>query len=198
MSMLEQRIQQHFFDAADLEYQIAETLARPIGAAAQAVLGSLTSGCKLLLAGDGVSMATAQVMAALLVGRFERDRPGLAALVLGVDACVASALAGAALAGGGLAQQVQALGAPGDTLVVIAAGDGRGLAGAVEAARGKDITVVALTGRQSALATLLGETDVLVAVPHDRAARVHEVHLLAVHGLCDAVDSQLLGEPNPA
>ena len=44
------------------------------------------------------------------------------------------------------------------------------------------------------LAALLRETDVLVSVPHDRAARVREVHTLVLHCLSDGVDTQLLGE----
>jgi D-sedoheptulose 7-phosphate isomerase len=34
----------------------------------------------------------------------------------------------------------------------------------------------------------------LVAVPHERAARVAEMQLLVLHCLCDAVDYQLMGE----
>jgi len=48
-----------------------------------------------------------------------------------------------------------------------------------------------------ALRTALRETDVLVAVPHDRSARVLELQLLVLHCLCDAVDMQLMGEQDP-
>ena len=48
-----------------------------------------------------------------------------------------------------------------------------------------------------ALRDRLGETDVLVAVPHDRPARVTELQLLVLHCLCDAVDLQLIGEQDP-
>ena len=41
---------------------------------------------------------------------------------------------------------------------------------------------------------MLRDTDVHVSVPHDRSARVLEVHMLVLHCLCDAVDAQLLGE----
>ena len=64
-----------------------------------------------------------------------------------------------------------------------------------QAAHERDMTVVALTGRDGgALATLLRETDVQICVPHDRPARVREVHALVLHCLCDGVDAQLLGE----
>lgn len=194
--MVEQRIQQHFFDAADLLYQSAEALSRPVADAAQALLGGITGGGKLLLAGTGPSQAVAQAMAAQLVERFERERPSLAALALGTDASLnASALPAARR----LALQVQALGAPGDVLVLFGAGDdAASLAEAVVAAQGKDMTVVAFAGPDSPLAVALGETDVLVSVPHERAARVLEVHLLVAHALCDVLDLQLMGEQDRA
>ncbi|MFP5396686.1 MAG: SIS domain-containing protein [Gammaproteobacteria bacterium] len=196
MSMVEQRIQQHFFDAADLLYQSAEALSRPVADAAQALLGGITGGGKLLLAGSGPSQAVAQAMAAQLVERFERERPSLAALALGTDASLnASALPAARR----LALQVQALGAPGDVLVLFGAGeDAASLAEVAAAAQGKDMTVVAFAGPDSPLIAALGETDVLVSVPHERAARVLEVHLLVAHALCDVLDLQLMGEQDRA
>jgi D-sedoheptulose 7-phosphate isomerase len=60
------------------------------------------------------------------------------------------------------------------------------------------MVVVVLGGRDAqGLRDQLGETDVLVAVPHDRRARVLELQLLVLHCLCDAVDMQLMGEQDP-
>jgi D-sedoheptulose 7-phosphate isomerase len=200
MLMLEQRIQQQFFDSADLKVQAAETLTRPIAAAAAAVLGCITAGGKVLLAGQGASLADAQHFAAQFVGRFERDRPGLAAIALGADAATASALAGESGYELAAAKQVQALGVPGDVLIVLGIdGNSPVLRAAAEAAQARDITVIALTGREGGrVGLVLGETDVHIAVPHDRAARIHEVHALALHCICDAVDLQLIGEQDPA
>ena len=78
--MLEQRIQQHFIDSADLKYQAAQVLSQPIAAAVQAVLACVTSGGKLLACGSGPSAAQARQFAALCVAGFERERPELAAL----------------------------------------------------------------------------------------------------------------------
>ena len=78
--MLELRIQQHFIESADLQYQAAEPLSKPITAAVQAILACVTSGGKVLACGSGDSAADAQHFASQFVGRFERDRPELAAL----------------------------------------------------------------------------------------------------------------------
>jgi D-sedoheptulose 7-phosphate isomerase len=194
--MLEQRIQQHFFDGADLHYQLAEPLSKPLADVVHAVVGCLTAGGKVLLCGLGPSHATAQALATQLVGRFERDRPGLAAIVLGGDAAVAAALVAGDSWSGMQARLVHALGVAGDLLIVWSAeADASALVPVVAAAHGKDIAVAAITGRVATAATLgLTDTDVHVAVPHDRPARVREIHLLAAHAIGDAVDLQLLGE----
>jgi D-sedoheptulose 7-phosphate isomerase len=181
--MLEQRIQQQFFESADLQYQAAEQLARPIAEAAAALLVALTGGGKVIVGGSGPGVPLSQHMAKLLTGRYERERPPLAALALG--------------AGPDAVQQVRALGLPGDVLLFIDDGEGHSTR-VISAAQGKDMTIVVLAGRGApAFSELLAETDVLVAVPHERAARVAELQLLVLHGLCDAVDFQLMGDQAP-
>jgi D-sedoheptulose 7-phosphate isomerase len=196
MHMLEQRIQQQFFDSADLQYQSAEALARPVADAAQALTGCITAGGKLLVGGTAGSAALAQHFCAAFVGRFERERPGLAALALAADPVSWGVLAARDGLEQVLARQVQALGQSGDVLLLLdAQGQEAPLKSAIDAAHARDMAVVLLGGRSGAgLHEALGETDVLVAVPHDRAARVLELHLLVLHCLCDAVDLQLMGE----
>ena len=201
--MLEQRIQQQFFESADLHYQSAELLGRPIADAVAALVAGLTAGGRVLVAGLGTSASLAQLVTAELIGCFERERPGLAAMALGVDGAALSALMALPASGGFdhvLARQIETLGQPGDLLLLIdSEANHPALLAAAAAAQGKDMTVVALTGRTGgALRGALGETDVLVAVPHDRRARVLETHLLVLHCLCDAIDHQLLGEQDPA
>ena len=197
--MLEQRIQQQFFESADLKYQSAEVLGRPIENAVAALVGGLTAGGRVLVAGLGASASLAQLVVTELVGGFERERPGLAAVALTADGAALPALVAGAY-DKVLARQVETLGQPGDLLLLIDSdGNHPALLAAASAAQGKDMTVIALTGRSGgALAQVLGETDVLVAVPHDRRVRVLETHLLVLHCLCDAIDLQLLGEQDAA
>ena len=195
--MLEQRIQQHFIDSADLKYQAAQVLSQPIAAAVQAVLACVTSGGKVLACGNGPSAAEAQQFAAFCVAGFERERPELAALALTSDSTLLTAAAGgAADAAQQFARQVRALGQAGDVLLALSVtGNDANLLAATEAAHERDMTVVVLTGRTGGkLAAMLRETDVLISVPHDRAARVRGVHALVLHCLSDGVDAQLLGE----
>ena len=91
--MLEQRIEQHFIDSADLKYQAAQILSKPIAAAVHAILASVTSGGKVLACGNGGSAADAQHFAAEFVGRYERERPELAAIALTTDSSIITAIA---------------------------------------------------------------------------------------------------------
>lgn len=194
--MLEQRIQQHFIDSADLKYQAAQALSAPIAAAVQAILACVTSGGKVLACGNGPSAAAAQQFAAFCVAGFERERLELAALALTSDCSLRTTAADGNDLAAQFARQVRALGQAGDMLLVLSVpGHEANLLAATEAAHERDMTVVVLSGRTGGqLAALLRETDVLISVPHDRAARVREVHTLVLHCLCDGVDMQLLGE----
>lgn len=194
--MVQQRIQQQFFDSADLKYAAAEPLSKSIAEAVDAVTGCITGGGKVMACGNGGSAADAQHFVAELVGRFERERPGLAAIALTTDTSILTAIGNDYDFAAIYSKQVQALGQPGDVLIAIStSGNSANVLAAIEAAHAREMTVVALTGRTGGrLRALLSDTDVLIAVPHDRTARIQEVHLLSLHCLCDAIDFQLLGE----
>jgi D-sedoheptulose 7-phosphate isomerase len=172
--MLEQRIQQQFFDSADLKYAAAEVLSKPIAEAVSALVGCITAGGKVLVCGNGGSAADAQHFAAEFVGRFERERPGLAALALTTDSSVLTAIGNDYDFHAIFSKQVQALGAPGDVLLAIStSGDSTNVVQAVQAARAKDMVVIALTGHKGGrIRELLTETDVLIGAPADAALLV--------------------------
>lgn len=194
--MLLQRIQQQFIDSADLKYQCAQSLAPLVESAIAAVLASVTGGGKVLACGNGGSAADAQHFAAEFVGRFERERPELAAIALSTDSSILTAIANDYSFDVIFSKQVRALGTPGDVLLAIStSGNSANVLAAVQAAHEREMTVIAMTGRGGGkMAQALRETDVHICVPHERTARIQEVHLLTLHCLCDGVDTQLLGE----
>ena len=195
-AMLEQRIEQQFIDSADLKYQAAQALSKPIAAAVQALMACVTSGGKVLSCGNGGSAADAQHFAAEFVGRFERERPELGAIALTTDSSILTAIANDYDFNQIYAKQVRALGQPGDVLLAIStSGNSGNILAAIEAAHEREMTIVALTGKGGGkIGMALRDTDVHICVPHDRTARIQEVHLLVLHCLCDGVDTQLLGE----
>ncbi|MBV8502009.1 MAG: SIS domain-containing protein [Paucibacter sp.] len=181
--MQEPRIQQQFFESADLFYQVAEALSRPLNDAAQMLVDAITGGNRLLCCGTGLSRLDASYMAALMLGRFEQDRPGLAAIALAQTPEPA--------------RQIQALGHPGDLLLLFDAhGAGAaGLAPMLEAAHAQDMSAIVFSGggNDEDLRSMLLDTDVHLRVSATRAARVAEGQRLMIHCLCDAVDHALLG-----
>jgi D-sedoheptulose 7-phosphate isomerase len=194
--MLEQRIEKHFIDSADLKYQAALALSKPIALATQAILVSVTSGGKVLACGNGGSAADAQHFAAEFIGRYERERPELGAIALTTDSSIITAIANDYDFSVIFSKQVRALGVAGDVLLALStSGNSANIIAAIEAAHARDMTVVALTGKGGGkIGAMLRETDVHICVPHDRTARIQEVHLLTLHCICDGVDTQLLGE----
>ncbi|MFW5332921.1 SIS domain-containing protein [Hydrogenophaga sp. ZJX-1] len=196
--MLLQRIQQQFIDSADLKYQCAQSLAPVVEAAIGAVLACVTGGGKVLSCGNGPSAAAAQQFAASFVGRYDRERPELAAFSLSADAAVLTGIANDFDARAIFSRQVRALGQAGDVLLALStSGNSANMIAAIEAAHERDMSVVALTGaRGGRLAQLLRDTDVHVCVPHELPARILEVHHLVLHCICDGVDAQLLGLPD--
>jgi D-sedoheptulose 7-phosphate isomerase len=194
--MLEQRIEQQFIDSADLKYQAAQVLSAPIAAAVNAILASVTSGGKVLACGNGGSAADAQHFAAEFVGRYERERPELGAIALTTDSSVLTAIANDYDFSVIFSKQVRALGSAGDVLLAIStSGNSANVLAAVEAAHERDMMVVALTGKGGGqMNQALREGDVHICVPHERTARIQEVHLLVLHCICDGVDTQLLGD----
>jgi D-sedoheptulose 7-phosphate isomerase len=194
--MLEQRIEQHFIDSADLKYQSAQILSKPIAAAVQAILACVTGGGKVLVCGNGGSAADAQHFAAEFVGRFERERPELGAIALTTDSSILTAIANDYDFNAVFSRQVRALGQPGDVLLAIStSGNSGNVLTAIDAAHEREMVVVGLSGRNGGkMTSALRDTDVHICVPHERTARIQEVHILVLHCICDAVDHQLLGE----
>ncbi len=183
-------ITDRFRESAQLKLASADVLA-PVIARAGAMLGAcLRGGGKLLVCGNGGSAADAQHFSAELLGRFERERAGLPAIALHADTSTVTAVANDYGYEQVFARQVQAFGRPGDVLVAIStSGNSPGILRAVEAAQRVGLGVVALTGRDGgALASLLRPSDVEIRVPAQVTARIQEVHILALHCLCELID----------
>ena len=186
----------HFLESIETKRRAADVLEAPISAAVGVMVAALMNGGKVLACGNGGSAGDAQHFAAELVGRFERERPGLAAISLATDTSILTAVANDYAYNQVFSKQVEALGQPGDVLLAIStSGNSGNVVAAINAAHAREMRVVALTGKDGgAIAKLLGDGDIELRVPASRTARIQEVHLLAIHCLCDGIDCSLLGE----
>jgi len=189
------RVSQHFADSAQTKQKAAEMLAAPIAQAAEMMVKCMLANGKILACGNGGSAADSQHFAAELIGRFERERPGLAAIALTTDTSALTAIANDYDYEHVFSRQLQALGQANDVLLAIStSGDSKNVIAAIHAAHERDMQVVALTGRGGGrIAGLLASEDVHICVPSERTARIQEVHLLVLHCLCDGIDALLLG-----
>jgi len=193
---LQQRIRDHFAASAEIKRKAMDVLDHPIAAGVEAMVAALMNNGKILACGNGGSAGDCQHFAAELVGRFERERPGLAAIALTTDSSILTAVGNDYDYSQIFVKQVQALGNPGDVLLAIStSGNSANVIAAINTAHDREMRVIALTGRDGGkIRKLLAEGDIEICVPADRTARIQEVHLLAIHCLCDGIDCSLLGE----
>jgi D-sedoheptulose 7-phosphate isomerase len=152
---------------------------------------ALAHGGRLLAAGNGGSAAEAQHLTAELVGRFEApDRRPLSAIALHADTSSLTAIANDFGIPDIFARQVHAHGRPGDVLVLLStSGRSENLLAAAAAARSVGLRVWALTGPQPN--PLAAVADTVLAVDSPAPTAVQEVHLVAIHALCAAIEHHL-------
>jgi D-sedoheptulose 7-phosphate isomerase len=189
------RITQHFTDSAHLKLQALEVLAEPIAKASERMVQCLMSEGKIMSCGNGGSAADAQHFSAEMLNRFERERPGLAAIALTTDSSTMTSIANDYAFEQIFSKQVRALGQPNDLLLAIStSGNSKNVLEAIHAAHERDIGVIALTGNGGGqIAEALFHADIHLCVPSMVTARIQEIHLLTLHCLCDAIDYLLLG-----
>jgi phosphoheptose isomerase len=179
------------FDAAIAAHERARASALvAVIEAASAIRQSLAGGGKLLAFGNGGSAADAQHVAAELVGRFQRDRRGFAALALTTDTSTLTSVANDYGFDRIFARQIEALGRPGDVALAIStSGESPNVLLALQAARARGLKTIALTGRDGG--TIGPAAEIHVNVPDQNAARVQEVHRTILHVMCEVIESDL-------
>ena len=175
--------------------QAAAVQAAPIAMAAQCVVNSLLGGGKTLSCGNGNSAADAQYFTAQMQHRFERERPGLPAIALNSDTATLTAITIDEGFSAIFAKQIGALGHPGDVLLTLSVdGTASNMIAAVEAAKERQMQIVAITGPDGGgMAAELRTDDIEIRAPASEAARILENHRLVIHCLCDLIDLQLMG-----
>ena len=189
-------LRKHFEEGIELRTRMAETLPAEIARAGEALAEALKGGRKVLACGNGGSAADSQHFAAEIVGRFERERPGMPAIALTVDTSALTAIANDYDFDRVFSKQVEALGQEGDVLLGIStSGNSKNVLEAMKAAQAKHMVVIALTGRDGgAMGRMCRPKDFHLNVAHPRTMRVQEIHLLVVHCLCEVVDNVIYGE----
>lgn len=164
-----------------------ETFVSGINEASRLIIGSLKKGGKVIVFGNGGSAADSQHFAAELVGRFQKEREGLAALSLTTDTSVLTALANDYTFDVVYRRQIEALARPKDVVVAIStSGKSKNVNDAVRLAKKLRIKTVALTGKDGG--DLKKIADISLIVPSQVTARIQEAHSLIIHILCELTE----------
>jgi D-sedoheptulose 7-phosphate isomerase len=170
----------------------AAALLPTVAALADRLCEALGRGGKLLVFGNGGSAADAQHFAGELLGRFRSARRPLSAMALTTDPSVVTCIANDFSYEDVFGRQVEALTAPGDVVIgITTSGGSENVVRGLRAARERGALAVAWTGADAGRA---GEAaEMVLAVPSATTARIQEVHTLAMHAICVAVDEWAAG-----
>jgi D-sedoheptulose 7-phosphate isomerase len=162
------------------------------------VLAAWDGGGKLLVCGNGGSAADSQHLAAELAGRYLHDRPGWPAVALTTDTSALTAIGNDYGFERIFARQVEALGRPGDVLLVIStSGHSANCRQAARTARQQGLRTHALLGKDGG--PLRGEVDGAIVAPGAATPRIQEMHLILIHLLCELLEARRLGtDADPA
>lgn len=152
---------------------------------------ALQAGKKLVVFGNGGSAADAQHFAAELVGRFEKERPGLPAIALTTDTSILTAVSNDYSYDEVFARQVQAIVNEGDVVVGIStSGNAKSVLRGIEEARRKKAWTAGFSGMTGG--KLKDAVHSCICVPSQRTAHIQETHIALIHAICACVDEAFL------
>jgi D-sedoheptulose 7-phosphate isomerase len=177
-------------DLAATATRIADQLGPSLEDALHLVRETVARGGTLFFCGNGGSAADAQHLATEYVVRYMRARRAYPAIALTTDSSLLTAAANDLGFESVFARQVEALAKPGDLLVIHStSGNSPNVLRAAEAARAREVKVLAFTARDGGALKALADHSVIV--PTERTDRAQELHLCIEHIICDIVESEL-------
>lgn len=186
-------MQTAFDDAANLlnQFKSDPQTFPAMEAISQAISQCFEQGGKLLLCGNGGSLADAMHVAEEFSGHFRLDRAPLPAIALSDPAhmsCVANDYSFDEV----FSRQVRALAKPEDLLICFStSGNSRNLIRAAEEARAKSVRVISALGREGG--DLIHLSDIVLMAPGDGSDRIQEIHMLAFHAMIEDVEERMFG-----
>ena len=170
-----------------------EALMQTIAEVAEACVKLYQNGKKTLLAGNGGSAADAQHIAAELVGRYGFDRPSIPSVALTTDTSNLTAIGNDYGYDKVFSRQMEGMGSEGDLFIGIStSGNSENIVNAINAAKAKGVTTVALVGRDGGEMAKIA--DHAIIVPSNATPRIQESHILIGHMICDIIEKELFGD----
>ena len=189
------RIEVIFNNSIMVKQKTFNSIAEQIALAGDKMVESLLNDGKIMACGNGGSAADSQHFTSELINRFEAERPALPAIALTTDSSAITSIANDYQYDDIFSRQIHALGREPDVLLAIStSGQSNSIVQAIEAAHERDMSVIALTGKDGGfVANSLSSDDIELRVPAEQTARIQETHITIIHALCDLIDHQLFG-----
>lgn len=171
-------------------HQVRETLLPQIVQCADMMIAALQAGNKILIMGNGGSAADAQHFAAELVGRFRRERQGLAAISLSTDSSAITAIGNDFGFEQIFSRQVEALALPGDIVFGIStSGQSKNVITAIEKAGAIGCKTIGLLGKDGG--ALASAVSCGMTVSGDETSYIQEAHIMIIHMLCELIEAKM-------
>jgi D-sedoheptulose 7-phosphate isomerase len=177
-------------DLAALATRVADSMQAELERATELVQETVNAGGTLFFCGNGGSAADAQHMATEYVVRYMRNRRAYPAIALTTDTSLLTAAGNDFGFDHVFERQVEALGKPGDLLIIHStSGNSPNVLLAADAAKKKGMRVLSFSARDGG--KLLAVSDHAVVIPTQRTDRAQELHLCIEHIICDIVERTL-------
>lgn len=178
----------------EVTMKVLEQLTELAALASEKISQSLLSDNKILSCGVGQGAALSQIFSAHLLNRFQYERPGLPAVNLSADATTLTAITRDNSFQDIFANQIRALGQPGDVLLMVCDTGSNAALQAIQSAHDREILTVALTSQECRnISSLMLPEDIELNIPSTNRARVGEAQLLLINAICELLDHQLFG-----
>lgn len=185
MGIIENSLKEHIESV-----QLIGNLKADIEKFAQTIITALNNGNKILLMGNGGSAADSQHIAAEFVGRYKKERRGLAAIALTTDTSILTSIANDFSFDNIFARQIQALAVPGDVVIGIStSGNSNNIIAAIKQAGEIGCHTIGMLGNKGGL--LKNITDLPIIVPSENTPRIQECHILIAHIVSEMVEEAL-------
>ena len=184
------RIKDILLESIQVKEEILRTQIGQILEIAELIIECLKKNGKVILFGNGGSASDSQHIAAELVGRFKKDRTGLAAIALTTNTSILTSLANDYGYEIVFARQIEALGQKNDVAIGIStSGKAKNVAAGIKQAKKIGIKTVALTGGDGGDLAKMADTSLVV--PSSVTARIQEAHITIRHIICELVEQAL-------
>ena len=184
---MDEIVKNHIQTHIDIVHKLANEMP-DIEGVAKVSIEALRNGNKLLVAGNGGSVADAHHFAAELVGRFKKERKALPVIALDANPSAVTAISNDYSFDKVFARQIDAFARPGDVFFGIStSGNSANILEAIKTAKAIGCKVVGLTGKTGG--KMAGLCDFLINIPSEDTPRIQEMHALVIHTLSDLIES---------